>query len=260
MILHLTSLSSATDLTGKTTNNKRKGDIMKKVAVITARSGSKGLPDKNIIDICGKPLMVYSIEAAIGSGLFERVIVSTDSPLYADIAKRAGAEVMMRGEKLSNDTATSYMVLEDFIARMDTPFDYFVLLQPTSPFRNAQHIKEACESFENNFDRVDFLVSVTQAAHASVLVKPIDEDGTLKHFDTDFSSYRRQNSKEYSPNGAIYIAKPDAYLANKHFFGKRALSYIMSAYESVDIDNKIDYEIACFLMDKKMREQKTELN
>ncbi|BDW77800.1 hypothetical protein BFINE_35950 [Bacteroides finegoldii DSM 17565] len=83
---------------------------MKRIAIIPARSGSKGLKDKNIIELCGKPLMAYSIEAALGTGLFEHVIVSTDSEHYADISRQYGAETMMRGERLSDDKATTYMV------------------------------------------------------------------------------------------------------------------------------------------------------
>ena len=88
---------------------------MKRIAIIPARSGSKGLKDKNIIDLCGKPLIAYSIEAAFNTKLFDKVIVSTDSDTYAEISRRYGAEVFMRGENLSNDNATTYMVIEDIL-------------------------------------------------------------------------------------------------------------------------------------------------
>ena len=133
---------------------------MKKIAIIPARSGSKGLKDKNIIKVCGKPLMSYSIEAAINSKCFDKVIVTTDSEKYAEIAKKYGAEVILRGERLSNDNATSYMVIEDVIHKQSNDFDYFVLLQPTSPMRNELHIIEAIKKFENNIVDFDFLVSV----------------------------------------------------------------------------------------------------
>lgn len=218
---------------------------MERIAIIPARSGSKGLKDKNIIDLCGKPLIAYSIEAAIQSGLFEHVIVSTDSERYAEISRLYGAEVMMRGEMLSNDKATTYMVLEDILKnRLTEPVDYFVLLQPTSPLRNARHIKEAVEKFETKISDFDFLVSVKESEHAKVLVNPIDEDGSLKYFDLDFSNYRRQGYKDYSPNGAIFIGKPDAYLKQKHFFGAKALSYVMTAEDSVDIDGTLDLIVA----------------
>lgn len=218
---------------------------MKRIAIIPARSGSKGLKDKNIIDLCGKPLIAYSIEAALETGLFDHVIVSTDSEHYAEIAQHYGAEVMMRGEALSNDKATTFMVLEDILKnRLQETIDYFVLLQPTSPLRTSKHITEAIEKFESKIEHFDFLVSMKEAEHAKVLVNPIDDDESLKYFDTDFSNYRRQGYKDYSPNGAIFIAKPDSYLEQKHFFGAKALSYIMSAEDSVDIDGALDLIIA----------------
>lgn len=218
---------------------------MKRIAIIPARSGSKGLKDKNIIDLCGKPLIAYSIEAALETGLFDHVIVSTDSEHYAEIAQQYGAEVMMRGEALSNDKATTFMVLEDILKnRLLESIDYFVLLQPTSPLRTSKHITEAIEKFESKIEHFDFLVSMKEAEHAKVLVNPIDYDESLKYFDTDFSNYRRQGYKDYSPNGAIFIAKPDSYLKQKHFFGAKALSYIMSAEDSVDIDGALDLVVA----------------
>ena len=218
---------------------------MKKIAIIPARSGSKGLKDKNIIDLCGKPLIAYSIEAALQTGAFDRVIVSTDSEHYADIAREYGAEVMMRGEKLSDDKATTYMVLEDILKnRLTESIDYFVLLQPTSPLRNSKHINEAIAKFESKYNDFDFLVSMKESEHAKVLVNPIDDDESLKYFDTDFSNYRRQGYKDYSPNGAIFIAKPDAYLEQKHFFGAKSLAYIMTSKDSVDIDNAYDLMLA----------------
>lgn len=218
---------------------------MKRIAIIPARSGSKGLKDKNIIDLCGKPLIAYSIEAALETSLFDHVIVSTDSEHYAEIAQHYGAEVMMRGEALSNDKATTFMVLEDILKnRLQESIDYFVLLQPTSPLRTSKHITEAIEKFESKIEHFDFLVSMKEAEHAKVLVNPIDDDESLKYFDTDFSNYRRQGYKDYSPNGAIFIAKPDSYLEQKHFFGAKTLSYIMSAEDSVDIDGALDLVVA----------------
>lgn len=225
---------------------------MRKIAIIPARAGSKGLKDKNIIDLCGKPLMAYSIEAAIKSRVFDRVIVSTDSTLYKEIAERYGAEVFLRDEKLSNDTATTYMVLKDLFNRVDSDvYDYFVLLQPTSPLRNSKHIKEAVCDFENNYQKFDFMVSVKEAEHVSDLVKQIEEDRSLKHFDMDFSNYRRQKGKEYSPNGAIFIGKVDSYLERKHFFGEKSMAYIMGKEDSIDIDDILDYKIAKVIMEEK---------
>lgn len=225
---------------------------MKKIAIITARSGSKGLKDKNILDICGKPMLAYSIEAAKQTNQFDRIIVSTDSKKYGEISEKYGAEVMYRGEYLSNDTATTYDVLEDILNRLSILYDYFVLLQPTSPLRSSKHIVEATTLFESRIKEFDFLVSMKEAEHTGVLVKPVGDDMSLRYFDTDFADYRRQNCKEYSPNGAIFIAKPDKYLNQKHFFGKRSMAYFMDSIDSVDVDCLIDYKLANLIMKERL--------
>lgn len=217
---------------------------MKRLAIIPARSGSKGLKDKNIADLCDKPVLAYSIEAAIESQLINRVIVSTDSELYSKIANASGAEVLMRNAELSSDTASTFMVIEDILKRVDEDFDEIILLQPTSPLRTSTHLREAIELFEANCDRYDFLVSVKKAEFGKDLVNIIEDDNSLKYFDKDFSQYRRQAFDYYSPNGAIFIAKPTAYLKQKHFFGPRAIAYKMSQEDSVDIDHQIDLELA----------------
>ncbi len=226
---------------------------MKKIAVIPARSGSKGLKDKNIIDICGKPMMNYSIEAALQAGCFERVICTTDSEYYGDIAEKAGAEVIYRDEKASSDTATTFAVLEDLFRKIELDFDYFALLQPTSPLRDHKHVTEAVELFENNYEGFDFLSSVKEADHPKVLVNCIDDDLSMKYFDnTDYANYRRQLYKDYVPNGAIFMAKPQAYLQQKHFYGKKAIAYLMNEYDSVDVDNQLEYNLAVLCMREKL--------
>ncbi|MGR5050512.1 cytidylyltransferase domain-containing protein [Photobacterium damselae] len=226
---------------------------LKKIAIIPARSGSKGLPNKNILMLLDKPLIAYTIEAAKESGVFERVIVSTDSLEYKNIAEKYGAEVILRDEKLASDTATSFMVIEDVLNKV-SGYDYFVLLQPTSPFRNSEHIQQAIEQFELQ-PQMKFLISVCESNKSADLIKPIDEDGSLKNFDFDFSNYRRQNSKEYTPNGAIFIGKNQAYLNKKHFFGSDSLAFIMNKTDSVDIDDKLDFELAIYLQTQKNKKQ-----
>ncbi len=228
---------------------------MRMIAVIPARAGSKGIPDKNIAPLCGRPLLAYSVDAALNAGCFERVIVSTDSPKYAELAVGLGAEAVMRGEGVSDDRAPTFLVLKDLFGQIGTDFDAFALLQPTSPLRTAVHIREAAALFAARADTFDFLVSVKPAEFPAVLVRPIEDDLSLKHFDTDFSSYRRQGFQEYSPNGAIYIGKPEAYLRRGHFYGEKSLAYIMGEEDSVDIDRPIDLIVAKAIM--KSREDNT---
>lgn len=195
--------------------------------------------------------MAYSIEAAIRSKSFGRIIVSTDSKAYGKIAESYNAEVCYRSEELSNDTAATFDVMEDLMKRVHSEFDYFVLLQPTSPLRNEMHITEAIGLFESKSSQFDFLVSVKQAEHSADLVKRIDEDLSLKYFDRDFSNYKRQAYREYSPNGAIFIGKKNEYLKHKHFFGERSMAYIMNKEDSIDIDDILDFELAETVMERR---------
>ena len=230
---------------------------LKKIAIIPARSGSKGLPNKNILMLLEKPLIAYSIEAAVDSGQFERVIVSTDSLEYKQIAESYGAEVILRGESLASDTATSFMVIEDVLLKTeDTDYDYFVLLQPTSPFRSSEHINEAISIFEEQYSNgVNFLVSMVESDKSSTLIQCLDENQSLKNFDLDFSNYRRQDSKEFTPNGAIFIGKNQQYLEKKHFFGADSLAYVMNKEDSIDIDDHLDFELAITIATKKNKQK-----
>ena len=228
---------------------------MKKIAIIPARSGSKGLPNKNILMLGNKPLIAYTIEAALKSNEFERVIVSTDSLEYKYIAEKFGAEVFMRSEELSNDKASSFVVIEDVLNKIETTIDYFVLLQVTSPFRNENHIKESIKLFEDGINEYDFLVSMQKSDKSSSLIKPIYDSGTLEEYNIDYSNYSRQKYDEYHPNGAIFIGKVKEYLEQKHFFGKRSKAYFMNKEDSIDIDDSLDFEIAITILTKKNKEE-----
>lgn len=227
---------------------------MIRVAIIPARSGSKGLKNKNIINLCGFPLIYYTIDAAIKSHVFDRIIVSTDSKLYGEIAQQYGAEVLYRDENLSNDSTPTFFVVEDVLKKIDGNIDYFALLQPTSPMRNDEHIVDAVNSFDLNYENFDFLASVKEADYSKSLVNRIDEDNSLKYFSDNYSNYRRQLFKEYTPNGAIFLGKIDSYLCQRHFFGKKSLSYKMSKVDSIDIDDEVDYELAKIYMRKRLQE------
>lgn len=214
------------------------------IAVIPARSGSQGLKNKNILDLCGKPVLAYSIEAALDSGCFERIIVSTDSQQYGAIAENFGAEVMYRGSDLSGSNATTLMVLRDLFNRLSETPEVFTLLQPTSPLRTAAQIRDSMDLFTTSIAMFDFLVSVTLAEHSRSLVHPLDRRGGLSEFNDDYSSYHRQGESDYSPNGAIFIGKTGAYLERGHFFGPRSIAFIMDKISSVDIDDRIDFLLA----------------
>ena len=179
--------------------------------------------------------------------------------LYTKIGEKFGAEVIYRDESVSNDSASTYVVIKDLLSKIDTrEVDYFVLLQPTSPLRNEQHIKEAIELFEININNYDTLVSVKESSKSSDLIKPIDETLSLKYFDKDFSNYKRQTYKEFEPNGAIFISKIDTYLKVRHFFGKQGIAYVMNEDDSIDVDGRNDFELAINLLIRKNKKNETE--
>lgn len=230
---------------------------MKKIAVITARAGSKGLPNKNVLLANGKPLIAYTIEEAMASECFEKIIVSTDSQEYIDLLSKYSIDFIRREEHLATDTASSFVVIEDVLRKtQNIDYEYFALLQPTSPLRTAGHIQEACEKFERNFKSFDYLVSVVESSKSTALIKEIDNDESLKHFDLDYSNYARQKFfPEYTPNGAIFMAKPTEYLTQKHFFGKRSLAYKMDRISSLDIDSYDDFEYFYFILQQRNKAQ-----
>ena len=133
------------------------------MAVIPARSGSKGLPGKNIKELCGKPLLAWTIEAALESSCFDKVLVSTDSLEYGAIAKAWGAEVVYRDQRLATSSATTFMVLEDLLRNKVCPSKLLTLLQPTSPLRTSSQIADAMRLITLNFAQYDFVASVSLA-------------------------------------------------------------------------------------------------
>lgn len=225
-----------------------------RAAFVLARSGSMGLKDKNIKELCGKPLIAWTIEAALESNCFDKVLVSTDSCEYGDIARYWGADVLYRADHLASCSATSFDVIQDLLENYVWPKEFFALLQPTSPLRTSGQIKEAIERFRSSADRYDFLASVSEATHPSDLVHPLSPSGDLSLFNADYSSYRRQSTKDFSPNGAIFVAKPDKYLVQKHFFGPRSIAFVMNKESSIDIDDSLDFSLAEICMKRKLAE------
>ncbi|MCX4296485.1 MAG: pseudaminic acid cytidylyltransferase [Lachnospiraceae bacterium] len=227
------------------------------LAVIPARGGSKGVPGKNIKELSGKPLIVYTIEAALDSNIFEKVIVSTDSEEIAGIAKQSGAEVpFIRPDELSGDMIPSDDVIIhtlDFYKKQGIEFDNVCKLQPTSPFRNSQHLKDSYNLFcEKN---VDFLVSVCECEHSPMWAGTIEKDLKLDNFiQEDMKKACRQSLPVYYRlNGAIYIGKVKAFEQNKSFLGRNSIAYIMPQEASIDIDTSLDFEYAEFFMKKMNR-------
>lgn len=227
-------------------NNKKKV-----LAIIPARSGSKGLKDKNIKIFNGKPMLAYSIEAAIKSNIFEDIIVSTDSEEYALIAKKYGASVpFLRPAELSKDETTSQEVIEYVINELKKKgknYDYFMILQPTSPLRRSNHIVEAFNLFISK--NANSIVSVCETEHSPLYMNTLDSSLSMENFiGKDISTRRQELPKYYRLNGAIYIYIVDYYLKNKNLYQEKSYAYIMEKKYSIDIDDEYDFKIAEYLL------------
>lgn len=224
---------------------------MKNIAIIPARSGSKGVKDKNIKDLCGKPLMAYTIEAAINSGCFDEVMVSTDSDYYAEIAKEYGASVpFLRSERTASDTASSWDMVEEVLSKYENrgdQFDAFCLLQPTSPLRTANDIKSAYQLYQ---ERADFaVVSVCEAEHSPLWCGHLPDDREFVGFvEAENMKQRQAGGKFYRLNGAIYIVNIERFREDRFLYKKGSYAYIMKQESSVDIDTEYDFELATFIL------------
>ena len=221
------------------------------IAIIPARSGSKGLKDKNIKEINGKPLIAYTIESAIESNVFEDVLVSTDSKKYLDIAVKYGAYVpFLRSEKLSKDASSTNDVIEDVLAQLKQigkEYDAFMLLQPTSPLRTIEDIKNALKLFEEK--KANSVVSMCECDHSQLFVKSLDDQKRLDNFLTNIKNVQRQNVKKYYRlNGAIYLIRTNYFLKYKDFYREKSYAYIMKKKNSIDIDDIYDFKYAEMLM------------
>jgi len=225
---------------------------LKIIAIIPARGGSKGIPRKNIKLLNDKPLIAYSIEAALKSRRVNRVIVSTEDREIAEISKRYGAEVIDRPKELARDdspTIDAILHALGLLEKSEYIPDVVVLLQPTSPLRNAEDIDNAIELFlSNDCESVVSVCEIERSPYWSFKI----ENGYLKPiFGGNYVKMRRQDlPKAYMPNGAIYIATPETLRKYKSFYCPKTVPYIMPLERSVDIDNEIDFMLAALIMKK----------
>lgn len=222
---------------------------MKNLAVIPARSGSKGLKDKNIKPLRGHPLMWYSIQAAIESGQFAEVMVSTDSEAYAKIARQCGASVpFLRSEAASGDSTGSWDVVREVLSgydRMGMRFDYVALLQPTTPLRSAEDIRGAFQMLE--CPEVHNVVTVTQTSHPIQWCFRLPPDGSMAEAAASPDFYKRRQELEaaYTLNGAVYLVRADSIRdPGYNFYADHCYAYVMPSERSVDIDQALDMVIA----------------
>jgi len=226
------------------------------LATIPARGGSKSIPKKNIYNLGGKPLIAYTIEEALKSKYITDLIVSTDDEDIANISKQYGAQVpFIRPEDLSNDMAQSYPVVVHALEYMenlnDCEYDVHIMLQPTSPFRKAEHIDKSLELLlETTADTVVTVCNVG-ASHPLRMKKMIGKENYLVNYiDQGFENMKpRQTLPDvYIRNGAVYTSTRDSLYKHKSLVGDDCRGYIMTDDESVNIDSWVDMKIAEFLV------------
>jgi CMP-N,N'-diacetyllegionaminic acid synthase len=227
----------------------------KNLAIIPARSGSKGLKDKNIKMMNGKPLLAYSIEAAATSGIFDEIFVSTDSHAYAQIAKQYGASVpFLRSDQAATDSASSWDVVRETIQnyqKMGLDFNMVSLLQPTTPLRTGEDIKNAYFIFKEK--KANSVISVCNVEHSPLWCNVLPEDHSLSNFiKKEVSNLPRQELETYYRiNGAIYMVLVNYFLNCHNIYASNSFAYIMEKERSVDIDDEFDFKLAEIICNMK---------
>lgn len=232
------------------------------LAIIPARSGSKGLPHKNIKLLNDKPMIAYTIEAAIRSGVFDEVIVSTDDIQYAEIAKQYGATVpFLRDKHLAQDQTTTTEVIVDLVEKLKNQgkeYDYIMVLQPTSPLRRENDIIGSVKMlFEKNANTI---VSMCECEHPIEWTSKLEDDKRLDGFLTATNRRRQEEGVSYRLNGAIYLTKIDYYLKYKDFYREDCYAYIMDKYSSIDVDDIYDFKYAEVVMSSNIEKNREEEN
>lgn len=221
------------------------------IAIIPARGGSKGIPKKNIIDFCGKPLIAWSIEAALGSKFINDVYVTTDNNEIAMVAQKYGAGIIRRPAELATDTSSSEEAIVHAVSELEKKgaIDAIVFLQATSPLRERDDLDNAIEELYSK--QADSLFSATILEDFCIWGK---EDDSLKSITFDYKNRgRRQERKPcYLENGSIYIFKPDILKQYNNRLGGNITFYAMPLWKSYEIDNIEDLETCEYYMQKKI--------
>ncbi len=218
---------------------------MRNLAIIPARGGSKRIPRKNIKDFLGKPIIAYSIEAAIASGLFEEVMVSTDDEEIAAIAKQYGASVpFLRSSATSNDYATTADVIEEVLScygKMDKTFDTFSCIYSTAPFVSADRLKEAYGMVKEDIDSVFTCVGYSYPIQRALHIV----DGKISMLQPQYLKSRSQDLEAtYHDAGQFYICKVDSFMATKSLWGAHTSGLVLSELEVQDLDTLTDWALA----------------
>ncbi|MFJ5790449.1 cytidylyltransferase domain-containing protein [Lysinibacillus sp. NPDC093197] len=230
----------------------------KVLALIPARGGSKSIPKKNIVNLCGKPLIAWTIETAKNTPEIDKVIVSTDDSEIAEIAIKYGAEVQMRPSELATDTSlvidTMHYVINELMGKQDY-YEYITLLESTSPMREVQDISRCIRMiYENSLDSVATFKEADLNPHRAWKI----EDDVPTTFINDVIPWlpRQQLPNAYQLNGAVYITKIEKLLkSNKELILGEIGAVTMPKDRSIDIDDLIDFSLAELMLKKRIEEK-----
>lgn len=236
---------------------------MKTFAFIFARGGSKGVPGKNIKEICGKPLLAYAIEIAQSVDRIEKIFVSTEDENIAMVAKEFGAEIIPRPNNLAQDDSPEWLAWQHaikWLGNAGQSFDTFVSLPTTSPLRNKKDITKCLNSLN---EETDLVIGVTEAARSPWfnMVKQ-DNDGYLKVLMRNENKYiRRQDTpKIYDMTTIAYVSRPEFIMNKNGGFDGRVKGVEIPPERALDIDTEFDFEIAEFLMRKVIKSRMVKVN
>lgn len=217
------------------------------IAIIPARGGSKGLPGKNIKELCGKPLIAWTIKAGLGSKYIDEVVVTTDSEEIARIARDFGASVpFIRPSELASDTATSFDAVKHAIDFYETElhkkFDYIVLLEPTSPLREKEDIDGMLDKIISMEEQFDAIVSLGEVhEHPSIMKKIMGYEIEPYCMELVMATRRQDNAIAYFPYGVAYIVKTGTLLEEKSFYPSRTTYQMIKRYQCYEIDDIYDF-------------------
>ncbi len=219
---------------------------MRTIAIITARGGSKRIPRKNIKDFCGKPIMAYSIEAALQSGVFDRVMVSTDDEEIAGIAESYGAEVpFYRSEETSGDHATTSDVIWEVLSeygKRGEHFDIACCLYPTAPFVTAEKLKSAVGQLSDS--DADTLIPVVAFSYPPQRAMVIEQGRLRSKYPEYVDSFSQDLETHYHDVGQFIVFRTEAFGRNRRLMVGNILPLVVSELEVQDIDSPTDWKIA----------------
>lgn len=222
-------------------------DGKKVIAIIPARGGSKGLPSKNIKLLCGKPLIVWTIQVALKSKLIDELVVSTDNQQIADIARGAGASVpVLRPAEIATDKAPTIDVIDHtldyFRSKKAQTFDYVVLLEPTSPLREDDDIDNMLLKLHVSAESFDSIVSLGEVGeHPSIMKRLSGEKIEPFCSELQIATRRQDLQPAFFPYGVAYIAKAGSLMAERTFYAKRCTYYSIKRYQNYEIDDIYDF-------------------